>query len=112
VRFFLSESTRFTAAIPAASVLETMIVLDGRSGGQSSEAELRDFLRESDVEIRPVTASQVWIAGAAYRRFGKGYHPACVSYGDCFAYALAKELDRPLLYRGNDFAQSDIRSAL
>jgi ribonuclease VapC len=101
-----------STVISAASVLETMIVLDGRAGGRSSEAELRDFLWESDLEIRPVTASQVWIAGAAYRQFGKGYHPARLNYGDCFSYALAKELAAPLLYKGDDFARTDIPSAL
>jgi ribonuclease VapC len=49
---------------------------------------------------------------AAYLRFGKGLHPARLNLGDCFAYALAKQLDAPLLYKGDDFAKTDIRSAL
>lgn len=48
----------------------------------------------------------------AYARYGKGHHPARLNLGDCFAYALAKQLDLPLLYKGDDFAQTDIRSAL
>ncbi len=49
---------------------------------------------------------------AAYLRYGKGYHPARLNLGDCFAYALAKAIDAPLLYKGDDFGQTDVRSAL
>lgn len=59
-----------------------------------------------------MTESQALIAAAAYRRFGKGNHPARLNYGDCFSYALAKSYDLPLLYKGNDFSQTDIRSVL
>lgn len=51
-------------------------------------------------------------AFAAFLKFGKGRHPARLNLGDCFAYALAKSLDAPLLYKGDDFAKTDIRSAL
>lgn len=100
-----------TPVISAASLFEAVIVLDGRSA-EPSEPELRDFLAEAGFEIRPVTADHAWLAGEAYRRFGKGNHPARLNYGDCFAYALAKELDLPLLFKGDDFPQTDIRPAL
>jgi ribonuclease VapC len=99
-------------AISAATALEATIVLGGRAGDGRSVWEVREFLDEGGMVIHPVTASQAWMAADAYRRFGKGYHPARLNYGDCFSYALAKELDVPLLYKGSDFAQTDIRPAL
>ena len=59
-----------------------------------------------------MTRAQVLIARDAYRRFGKGRHATGLNFGDCFAYALAKERDLPLLFKGDDFAQTDIRPAL
>jgi ribonuclease VapC len=56
--------------------------------------------------------TQARIARDAYSRFGKGNHPAGLNFGDCFAYALAKERDLPLLYKGADFAQTDVTPAL
>jgi ribonuclease VapC len=70
------------------------------------------FLMEAAVEVVPVTAGQARIARDAYRRFGKGNHPAGLNYGDCFAYALAKERDLPLLFKGDDFVRTDLRPAL
>ena len=61
----------------------------------------------------PVSLQQVLIAREAYRRYGKGSgHPARLNFGDCFAYALAKDFDEPLLYIGNDFVHTDVQSAL
>lgn len=72
-----------------------------------------DFLGELSVIIAPVTAEQARLAREAYRRFGRGSgHPARLNFGDCFAYALAKVLDDPLLFIGNDFIHTDIRPAL
>jgi len=62
------------------------------------------------VTIEPVTRGQITLARQAYRDYGKGRHPAGLNYGDCFAYALAKSLDAPLLFKGNDFAQTDIKT--
>jgi ribonuclease VapC len=64
------------------------------------------------VEIVPASAGQMEIARQAHRRFGKGRgKPAVLNFGDCFAYALAKELGAPLLFKGNDFAQTDLQPA-
>ena len=63
-------------------------------------------------EIVPVTIEQVMAARIAHQRFGRGNHPAKLNYGDCFAYALAKVAGEPLLFKGNDFAQTDIIPAL
>ena len=97
--------------VSTASVAETLIVLDNRSRTGNSEL-LRNMLFELGLTIEVVTLTEAWIAGEAYRRFGKGRHPARLNVGDCFSYALAKSYDLPLLYKGNDFSQTDIRSVL
>lgn len=60
----------------------------------------------------PVTHAFAYQVGEAFRNYGKGRHPAKLNYGDCFAYALAKQLDGPLLFIGNDFSRTDIESVL
>jgi ribonuclease VapC len=68
-----------------------------------------DFIREADIAIDPVTTIQAQIARDAYRDFGRGSgHPAKLNFGDCFAYALAKESGEPLLFKGGGFAHTDI----
>ena len=69
------------------------------------------FLETSAIELVPVTPEQANAARHAWRRFGKGNHPATLNFGDCFAYALAKTAGEPLLFKGEDFAQTDIESA-
>jgi ribonuclease VapC len=69
---------------------------------------LLDSLR---IEIVPVTFEQAKIARQAYLDYGRGNHPAGLNFGDCFAYALAKKTDKPLLYKGNDFVMTDIKAA-
>ena len=72
-----------------------------------------ELIEEAQIAIVPVTDSQATLARAAYRDFGKGSgHPAALDFGDCFAYALSKELREPLLFKGNDFAKTDIKPAL
>ena len=93
--------------ISAANWLETAIVIDDRFG-EAGARDLKLLLIEAAVEIVPVTAAQAELARAAYRRFGRGNHPAKLNYGDCFAYALAQETGEPLLFKGNDFGQTDI----
>jgi ribonuclease VapC len=97
--------------ISAASVAECLIVLDNRTADDNEEL-LRGMLFELGLIVEPVTASEAWIAGDAYRRFGKGRHWARLNLGDCFSYALAKSLDLPLLFKGDDFRHTDIRPAL
>ena len=97
--------------LSAANWLELAIVIDGRKGPQWLP-ELDAFLEGLDVITVPASLGQVRIAREAYRRFGKGNHPAGLNFGDCFAYALAKERDLPLLFKGDDFARTDLRPAL
>jgi ribonuclease VapC len=99
------------AAISAASYLETAIVIDGYKTPQLSN-ELDAFLTANNFVIEPVTVAQAKIARQAYRDYGKGSgHPAQLNFGDCFAYALAKEKGEPLLFKGTDFGRTDVRSA-
>jgi ribonuclease VapC len=100
------------ARLSAASYLETGIVADS-SRNPADGRRLDSLLRESRITIEPVTAAQALIARQAYRDFGKGSgHPAALNFGDCFSYALAKDTGEPLLYSGNDFGHTDVRSAL
>ena len=98
--------------ISAANYFEAAIVLDG-SRNPIVSRRLDEFILRAEVVIEPVTAVQARIAREAYQYFGKGSgHPAQLNFGDCFSYALAVETDQPLLFKGNDFSQTDVRSAL
>ena len=112
------DSERYEAAIATApdcrmsavNLLETSIVVEGR-GGAAAGHELDTFLERAGIEPAPVTTEQVQVARIAWRRFGKGHHPARLNLGDCFAYALAKSAGEPLLYKGDDFSRTDIEAA-
>ena len=95
--------------VSAITVYETGIVIGARRGHQSA-GEIMAFLAELDVEIVPFAEPYISQALDAYSRFGKGIDPkARLNLGDCAAYALAKVLDLPLLFKGADFSQTDIR---
>ena len=96
--------------LSAANWLEVAILIDDRYG-EAGARDLKLLLVEAAVEIVPVTAAQAELARTAYRRFGRGNHPAKLNYGDCFAYALAQETGEPLLFKGDDFGQTDIAAA-
>lgn len=95
----------------AASYLEAGITLE-RQGPSGAEEIMVRFLARSGIAIEPVTAEHARIAHSAFRSFGKGRHPAALNFGDCFSYALARATDEPLLFKGNDFARTDIVPAL
>lgn len=98
--------------ISAATYVETGAVIDGSRDPVASR-RLDDLLAAMEAVIEPVTAEQARAARAAYRDFGPGSgHPAALHYGDCFAYALAKGLDEPLLFKGDDFVHTDVRCAM
>jgi ribonuclease VapC len=95
----------------AASVVETSIVLRGLKKIPSDKAErwLDDFIETAGIRIEPVTPEQSRAARSAHIRFGKGTgHRAGLNYGDCFAYGLAKEMNAPLLCKGEDFPLTDV----
>ena len=85
------------------------MVAEGR-GGAAAGHELDRFLERAEIDLVPVTAEQVEAARRAWRRFGRGNHPAALNFGDCFAYALAEVAGEPLLFKGEDFAKTDIEA--
>jgi ribonuclease VapC len=100
-----------TRRMSVSNWLEATMVVD-RRGNDLAVNWLEDFMRNAQIELVPVSISQASIARRAWRSFGRGVHPARLNYGDCFAYALAKETREPLLFKGNDFAQTDVEPAL
>jgi ribonuclease VapC len=114
-----AEYTRFVDVIAragggrlsAASYLETAIVIDRARDPVASRA-LDAFLSASGIEVAAVTPAQAVIARDAYRDFGKGSgHAAQLNFGDCLSYALAKETNEPILFKGDDFSYTDLTSA-
>ncbi|OBG82598.1 ribonuclease VapC [Mycobacterium sp. E802] len=93
-----------------ASYLEAANVIESRFG-EAGGRELDLWLHRASVELVAVDADQAEAARVAYRRYGKGRHRAGLNYGDCFSYALAKISGQPLLFKGNDFGQTDIVAA-
>lgn len=110
-----AEATRFAEAIElaslrlmsAATLLEATMVIETRKG-EAGGRELDLLIHRAGIEIVAVDPEQAEVARTAWRRFGKGRHPAALNYGDCFAYALAKVTASPLLYKGSDFAKTDL----
>lgn len=97
--------------VSAATLLETAIVLEAKSGEKAGD-DLDLFLARAQIEIEPVTAEQVRVARKAWRRYGKGSgHAARLNFGDCFSYGLALSLGEDLLYKGADFAHTDVAGA-
>ena len=92
-----------------ANFLEAAIVLESRTGGAGGH-KLDFFLEIGPVELVPVTPGQAQAARRAWRRFGKGNHPAGLNFGDYFAYALAETTREPLLFKGQDFTLTDIEA--
>lgn len=97
-------------AISTATLVEISIVIEARHGAEGLR-DLDDLIATAQIEMVPVDLEQARAARLAFSRFGKGRHPAGLNYGDCFSYALAKVLGTPLLYKGSDFAQTDISAA-
>lgn len=93
--------------ISAATLLEVAMVLETRLG-EAAGREFDLWLLKAAVDIVAVDADQIEVARRAWRRFGKGRHPAGLNYGDCFSYALAFTRAEPLLYKGGDFSKTDI----
>jgi ribonuclease VapC len=98
-----AEVTRISVAtyVELSMVLESLL---GPEGMRQAEA----FFRRSEIVIEPVTLEQGHLARQAFLDFGKGRHTAGLNHGDCFSYALAKAMGEPLLFKGNDFSQTDV----
>jgi ribonuclease VapC len=93
------------------NALEAHIRLE-RIGGAAMAKALDDVTEAFGIKTAPVDSAQLALAKEAYSRFGKGNHPAGLNLGDCFAYALAKARNEPLLFKGEDFARTDLESAV
>jgi ribonuclease VapC len=94
--------------VSVVSIVEAGIVLEKQFGVQGSR-ELENSIARLRLEIQPVSVEQGRTALLAFWRFGKGIHPAGLNFGDCFTYSLAKTSGQPLLFKGNDFSQTDLR---
>jgi ribonuclease VapC len=97
-------------AISAVNWLEVMMVVESRNGEESADDVLL-ILEQLGVETLAFDAGQAYEAREAWRRFGKGRHPAGLNLGDCCAYAAANIKGRPLLFKGRDFEQTDVAQA-
>ena len=97
--------------ISAFNLLETAIVIEAKKG-EPGGRELDLLVHRARIEIIPLNGDQVELALAAWRKYGKGNHPAGLNIGDCCAYALAKYSGEPLLFKGRDFSQTDIRPVI
>jgi ribonuclease VapC len=114
------EARSFASAIAAAKArrisavnyVEAAVVIDG-SRNPIASRRFDDLFRVAELVVEPVTETQARIAREAYRDFGKGSgHSAGMNFGDCFAYALAKEASEPILFKGDDFSRTDLTPAL
>ena len=109
--FFDRVSDAEHPAMSAVALVEAALVIEGR-GGRQAGADLDNFLTEAGMEIVAVSADTARVAREAWRVWGKGNHPARLNLGDCFSYALARERGEPLLFKGEDFARTDVRRAV
>lgn len=113
-----SEAAQFTQIIheapicrlSVASYLELTMVIESQLGPEATR-NAESFIRRAGILIEPVTTEQGLIARQAFFDFGKGRHKAQLNFGDCFAYALAKAVEEPLLFKGNDFSHTDVALA-
>ena len=114
------DANRFAAAISkqdeiylsTATAVETFIVVGSRWGGEGRD-RLEQVLAAAGIRLQPVDERLMRMAIEGFDRFGRGSgHPARLNYGDCFSYALARVFDAPLLFKGDDFVHTDVRSAL
>ncbi|MEJ7785330.1 MAG: type II toxin-antitoxin system VapC family toxin [Solirubrobacteraceae bacterium] len=97
--------------ISAATLAEASIVMQSREG-DGGVTDVDELLANAGVRCVAVDDMQAYLALEGFHRYGKGRSPAALNFGDCFAYALAKRFDRPLLFKGNDFRQTNVEAAL
>ena len=102
--------TEERCVISAATLVELGMVVESRVG-PAGGLLLDELLQRSRIEVLPVDDELARLALTGWRRFGKGRHPAALNFGDTFSYALATQLDAPLLFVGDDFSQTDVRRA-
>ena len=101
-----------SGCISAVSLQEVLTVVAGRSRDAPAWEPVEQIIRDLELEVVAHTEALARVASEAFLRFGKGRHPARLNFGDCASYALAKSLNVPLLFKGTDFARTDIVPAL
>lgn len=99
-----------TRAMSVATLVESSIILESRYGPEGVR-DLDLYIAKAQVALVPVDAEQAHLARDAFRKYGKGRHRAGLNFGDCFSYALARSLAEPLLFKGDDFSQTDAVAA-
>jgi ribonuclease VapC len=99
-----------TRAMSVTALVECSIILESRYGPDAVR-DLDLYIAKAQVALIPVDAEQAHLARDAFRKYGKGRHRAGLNFGDCFSYALARSLAEPLLFKGDDFAQTDLVAA-
>lgn len=111
-RLFLEKIEQAASrSLSAATFVELSMIIESRFGPEGVR-DLDLLLVKGQIEIVSVDADQAHLARQAFREYGKGRHPAALNFGDCFSYALAKILEEPLLFKGEDFAKTDIERAI
>lgn len=110
--FFLGVISDNTGCVISAATLVELSIVGRRFRRAAGLATYDDFLIRYEIAIHSFDEAQARIAADAYRRFGRGNHPASLNLGDCFSYALAKSLGSPLLFKGEDFALTDVHRAV
>jgi ribonuclease VapC len=99
--------TAESRSLSTASFVESSMILESRYGADGVR-DLDLFISKAQIMLAPVDTEQAQLARDAFRKYGKGRHPAGLNFGDCFSYALANALDEPLLFKGEDFSKTDI----
>ena len=99
--------TAESRSLSTASFVESSMILESRYGADGVR-DLDLFISKAQILLAPVDTEQAQLARDAFRKYGKGRHPAGLNFGDCFSYALAKALDEPLLFKGEDFSKTDV----
>jgi ribonuclease VapC len=97
-----------TAAISIMTFYEASIVTASKIGTPRAAHRVDEFVSQMQIDIVPSTIEDAVAAREAYFRYGRGYHPAGLNLADCFAYALARTRNEPLLFKGDDFSKTDI----
>jgi ribonuclease VapC len=96
-----------TRSISTASFVEISIIVESRFGADGVR-DLDLFMAKAQIALVPVDEDQAQLARQGFQKYGKGRHPAALNFGDCFSYGLARSVDDALLFKGNDFSQTDV----
>lgn len=96
-----------TRSLSTASFVECSMIVESRYGADGVR-DLDLFIAKAQISLVSVDEEQANLARRAFQKYGKGRHPAGLNFGDCFSYALSKALQEPLLFKGNDFSQTDV----